>query len=94
MDQRGVVEELDAGREVDGLVSGDAEGLTGVEGQPGTHPLATGLEVIAGGAQGGRLSGGSRGHCRDPDKLDHQPFDREESGVGGGAHREGRETEG
>jgi len=85
VDQRGVVEELDAGREADRLVAGDAEGLAGMQGQPGAHSLAAGFEVIAGGAQRGGLTGGSTGSGRDPDKPDHQPFDRDEGGIGRGA---------
>ena len=32
------------------------------------------------------LAGGATGSGRDPDKPDHQPFDRDEGGIGGGAH--------
>ena len=86
MDQRGVVEELDAGGEADRLVAGDAEGLASMQGQPGAHSLAAGFEVIAGGAQRGGLTGGATGSGRYPDKPDHQRFDRKEGGIGGGVH--------
>ena len=47
MDERGVVEELDAGGEADRLVAHDTEGLARMQGQPGAHSLAPGFEVIA-----------------------------------------------
>jgi len=68
VDQRGVVEEFDAGGEADRLVADDTEGLTGMQGQPGAHSLAAGFEVIAGGAQ----RGGHAGPRRHPDKPKHQ----------------------
>lgn len=90
MDERGVVEELDAGGEADRLVAHDTEGLASMQGQPGAHSLAPGFEVIPGGAQCGGLAGGHTGPRRHPDKHEHQPFDLEEGGVGGGVHRVGR----
>ena len=89
VDQRGVVEEFDAGGEADRLVADDTEGLTGMLGQPGAHSLAAGFEMIAGGAQRGGLAGGHAGPRRHPDKPKHQTFDLEEGGVGGGVHQVG-----